>query len=120
MNSPHSSHLPSLVRRLWLLAAVLAVTLGGAFAFLQWASSAETRDLRGHLESLPMEINAWVGEDKELDEHVARRVGAIESISRVYKNSANEVISVHVACWMRWASRHCRIPRRSVTPPPAP
>ena len=95
-----AAKIPELSRsRIQALIKAGAVTSGGGFAFLQWASSSETRPITKDLNDLPMQIQGWSGVDRELEEHIAQQVGARESISREYRNPASDVIALHVATW---------------------
>lgn len=94
-----NAYLPQLARRLWITVAVLAVAFGGAFFFLQWASSSEVRELHKRLVDFPMQIGQWTGEDREMDEIVVQQVNARESISRAYHDSLHRSVFIHIASW---------------------
>ncbi len=83
--------------RLWLSAVVVAVVFGASLALADRFGSVEVRPLRGSLESLPLQIEAYRGEARELDPQVARRVGAIDSVSRVY---TDPVAGSEISCYL--------------------
>lgn len=86
--------------RLWLAAMVVVVTFGASLALAYRIGSVEIRPLHGALASLPLQIESYVGEDRELDPQVARRVNAIDSVSRVYNDPiSGREVSMHMAAF---------------------
>ena len=87
------------VSRLWTTALVVVLAFGLGGLVLYRVSSADVRPLKKSFSQLPLEIGGFIGKDQQLDEQVARSVGATDSVSRMYKSPAGVEISVHAAAW---------------------
>ncbi|MHB0956077.1 MAG: exosortase-associated EpsI family protein [Pirellulaceae bacterium] len=89
----------TLTSRLWTTSLVVIVAFGLGGLLLYRVSSADVRPLNATFSELPMEIEDYVGEDREFDEEIARSVGAMDSVSRIYTNPSGVEISLHAASW---------------------
>lgn len=90
-------------KRLFSVAIVLLVSLGGAQFLLNRAKSSEVRPLHKKLSEFPYELGGWHGEDKKFDERIEKTVGARHAISRVYRSTSKEgtprQVSLHIGEW---------------------
>ncbi|MFO7902126.1 MAG: exosortase C-terminal domain/associated protein EpsI [Planctomycetota bacterium] len=95
--------IPIPAKRLFSIAAVLAVFMGGASFLLNRAKSSEVRPLHKELSDLPYELGDWRGEDKEFNERIEKTVGARHAISRLYRATGPDgtphQVSLHIGEW---------------------
>jgi len=90
----------TITKRLFVIATMLVVFLGGAFFLLQRAKSSEVRPLHTSLnDAVPFSLGNWQGEDQKLDEEITKTVGARHAISRVYTDDSGRAISLHIGDW---------------------
>ena len=85
--------------RVWMAAIAVVVIFGCALALLHRMGSVEMRPLTKSLEDVPRQIEGYTGENTTLDNRVAQEVDAKDAISRIYRNSSGQWISIHVAAW---------------------
>lgn len=83
--------------RLILAAALLVVTQTGVALIHRAYVPAEIAIPSQPLSSLPLQLGDWTGEDIELDERLFNAIGAHSVVNRVYRNSAGQQVSVHLA-----------------------
>ncbi len=90
----------SLPKRLFTIATVLVLFLGGASFLLNRAKSSEVRPLRRDLNEIPVDMENWQGVDRKIDEEIEKTVGARHAISRTYTEAkSGRMIGVHIADW---------------------
>ncbi len=94
-----------MLRQLLLVAALLFVLQGGAFALLARAKNSDVRPLHDDLNDVvQMEFGTtdgshWRSAESTPDDEIIRTTGARHAISRLYVNEAGRGISVHIGDW---------------------
>lgn len=90
----------NLVGRLWRTAVVVCLAFGACLFLLYRVGAVEIRPLHRPMSDLPLQILQYIGAEGGMSEEVAKRVNAIDSVSRTYTDpqTKNE-ISLHVAAF---------------------
>jgi EpsI family protein len=89
-----------LTYRIWLA----AVLMGCGWICTTWIRSGytfEVQPLKKGLDSLPLELNGYIGTDQPVDKEVAAILNADTTVSRQYLRQDGSLILLHASGWMR-------------------
>jgi EpsI family protein len=89
-----------LTYRIWL-AAILMACGWMSTVWIRSGYTFEVQPLTRGLESLPLELNGYVGKDAPLDERVNEILDADSTVNREYRRPDGMVVSLHASGWVR-------------------
>lgn len=58
-----------------------------------------TAGLNLDVENLPIQLGGWTGESTELDSALVEKIGASNTVSRLYRNEYGHIASIHLAVY---------------------
>ncbi|MSR59768.1 MAG: exosortase-associated EpsI family protein [Planctomycetaceae bacterium] len=88
---------PAILVRIVIVACCVAAIRLPGWAIDRRAAEDAALAAQWDVSALPRQLGAWSGEDKEIDERLAKRVGAVSLTDREYKNGMGRKVQVHVA-----------------------
>ena len=83
--------------RLYIIAALIPLTSGGAYLVNRELEPPEVDLPDWTFNEMPLQIGDWHGEKATLDPELAKATGAQVIVDRIYKDDAGHAISVHTA-----------------------
>ena len=78
--------------------------MGCSWVFTVWVRSGYTFDIQplsNGLDSLPMELDGYVGTDLPLDEGVSAILNADATVNRSYRRPDGSSVTIHASAWVR-------------------
>jgi EpsI family protein len=88
--------------RLLLLSVLMAGIAMGAYLMSEEDIVTATRPPNRDLNTLPMQLGPWRGEEIPRDPHLFPDTGAAQTVTRVYRDAQGNPLSVYAAVWMKY------------------
>jgi EpsI family protein len=86
-----------------LVLAVLVAGIGlGAYVMSEEDIVTATRPPHRDLDTLPMELGPWKGEEISRDPELFPDTGAVHTLNRMYQDARGNVLSLYAAVWMKY------------------
>ena len=86
-------------KRIWILIVTLLGVQIGTLTILRGFTAVDVILPQKGLNSLPLEIGEWKGEDSELDAKVFPVLGTNHTVNRIYQGPKGRSLSLHTALW---------------------
>lgn len=96
--------------RLLVAAALVAVTCGGVYLIRATGVPTEVRPPKQDMGKLPVRLGPWIGEELPPNPETFPDAGAEDSVARIYRNPAGEMVSVYAAVWLEYHIRTPHLP----------